>query len=364
MYRKDLADVYKCPEWHQPPIDVKDMRTCTQYPNINSIEYRNLPVSDETQLYPFYEWLAANDTQSTMVLATNSYTGRNWNGTLWGYEKFTDIGHKTKEVFKLKVHASTTALRFIESNLLIVTNASGAVQLWSTQSDLRQKDGYSMFCVAKKTDHIGLILSMDMMQDNRRLLMVTGATDQSIRLWNIGPLELTVERIYRTAHVDSVTGIACKSDGTLFCSCSRDKSFSIWDYRQSKPVIDYHENHSVAYTTCKWIDNRLFIGDESGNLFVYDIRKGYDEPLRMLKIFDRPIRRLRSDDSASLMAVFGDTSRMRMLNLQNGSDAVYDFDSNDDYLRDLCWCRNTDSKRFYTIGYNSHVKEHCLNKNE
>lgn len=362
MDRKDLAQVYKFPEWHRPPTDVNEMRTCTQYPNINSIEFRNLEIKEtETKMYPFYEWLESNELQSTVVLATNSYVSRLWNGTLWGYAQLQDVGQKDKEVFKLKLGATTTAMRFIEANLLLVTNANGSVQLWSTQSEMRRKDGYSLFNIAKKTEHSGIIQAMDVMRANGQLLVITGATDRSIRLWNIGACELATERVYRTAHVDSVTGISSKPGGTLFCSCSRDKTFSIWDFRVAKPVIDYHENHPVAYTTCKWNGNHIYVGDESGNLQVYDTRKGYSEPMRTLRIFDRPIHKIRSNGDDS-MVILGETSRMKVLDLRNNLNTLYEYDSNDDYVRDICWCRDTKSKSFYTIGYNSHIKAHTLEK--
>lgn len=362
MNRKELAEVYKFPDWHRPPTDINEMRTCTQYPNINSQEFRNLQTQETLiPMYPFFEWLESNELQSTVVLATNSYVSRLWHGTLWGYGQLNEVGQKDKEVFKLKLGATTTALQFIEANLLLVTNANGSVQLWSTQSEMRRKDGYSLFNIAKKTEHTGIIQAMDVMRDNGQLFVITGATDRSIRLWNIGACELATERVYRTAHVDSVTGISSKPDGTLFCSCSRDRTFSIWDFRVAKPVIDFHEEHPVAYTTCKWNGNWIYVGDESGNLQVYDTRKGYEKPLQTLRVFDRPIHKIRLNGNKS-MAIMGETSRMKVLDPQNNYKVLYDYDSNDDYVRDICWRQGTDGKEFYTVGYNSHVKAHKLGK--
>lgn len=362
MNRKDLADVYKFPAWHQPPTDINEMRTCTQYPNINSIEFRNLEIQETTTtMYPFFEWLESNEKQSTVVLATNSYTSRVWNGTLWGYDQLKNIGQKDKEVFKLKVGATTTALQFIDLNLLLATNANGSVHLWSTHSEMRCKDGYSLFNVAKKTEHTGIIQAMDIIRASSGTMLVTGATDRSIRLWDIGACELRTERVYRTAHVDTVTGISSKSDGKLFCSSSRDKSFSIWDIRVNKPVIDYHEDHPVAYTTCKWNGHFVYVGDESGNLEVYDSRKGYEQPMQTLDIFDRPIHKIRLNGDES-MAIMGETSRMKILDQRNQLNVLFEYDSEDDYVRDICWCRNTNGKQFYTIGYSSHVKAHDMEK--
>lgn len=362
MDRKELAEVYKFPAWHQPPTNINAMRMSTQYPNINSIEFRNLEIHEKvTPMYPFYEWLESNEAQTTVVLATNSYVSRLWNGTLWGYSHLNDVGRNDKEVFKLKLSATTTALRFIEANLLMVTNANGSVQLWSTQSEMRRKDGYSLFNIAKKTEHTGIIQAMDVLRANGELLLITGATDRSIRIWNIGACELATERVYRTAHVDSVTGIASKPDGTLFCSCSRDKTFSIWDFRVAKPVIDYHEEHPVAYTTCKWNGNYIYMGDESGNMQVYDTRNGYNTPMQAIRIFDRPIHKIRLNGDES-MAIMGETSHMKILDQRNDYSILYEYDTNDDYVRDICWCRGTNGKQFSTIGYNSHVKAHKLQK--
>lgn len=362
MERKDLADVYKFPVWHQPPTDINAMQACTQYPNINSTEYRLLGIEETTTpLFSFFEWLESNDAQSTTVLATNSYVGRIWHGTIWGYGNLNDVGQPDKEVFKLKLGATTTALRFIEANLLLVTNANGSVQLWSTQSEMRRKNGYSLFNIAKKTEHTGIILAMDVMRSNGDTMVVTGATDRSIRIWNIGACELATERVYRNAHVDSVTGITSKSDGALFCSCSRDRTFSIWDFRVTKPVIDYHEGHSVGYTTCKWNGNHIYVGDESGKLQVYDTRKGYDGPMTTVDVFDRPIHKIRLNGDKS-MALLGETSRMTILDQRDVHNVLYEYDSNDDYVRDVCWYNDMGGKQCLTVGYNAHVKTHKLEK--
>lgn len=361
MDRVDLAEVYKFPDWHQPPTDVNEMRTCTKYPNLNSCEYRNRPIQETaTPMYPFFEWLETNDDQSTIVLATNSYVSRLWNGTIFGYERLHDVGQTDQEAFKLKLNASTTALKFIDKTMMLLTNANGSLQMWSTQSEMRRKNGYSLFNIAKKNDHMGPILAMDVMRDKGQLKAITGATDRCIKLWDIGGCDLTSERVYSNAHVDAVTGISCRPDSTLFCSCSRDKSFSIWDFRLAQPVIDYHEDHSVAYTTCKWNENHIYVGDESGNLHVYDTRQTYEQPMKTLDIFDRPIHKIRLNGIAS-MAILGETSRMKLLDQANNFNILFEYDSADDYVRDICWRRDTNSKQFYTIGYNSHVKAHKLN---
>lgn len=366
MNRVDLVEMYRIPDSYKPP-PVSELQTCTSYPNLNSIEYRELPIQETTlRLNSFYELLEANGDQSTMILAANAYTNRLWNGSLYGYEKFHDIGVKEKESFKLILDASITNLRFIEPTMLILSNARGSLQLWSTQSEIRKQTGYSLFNIAKKTEHIGIIQAMDILRyDN--LKVITASTDKCIKLWNVGPCDLVSERTYRYAHSDCINGVASKpNSNSVFCICSSDQSFSIWDYRLSVPVVNEHEKHIVRYTTCNWLINgsgidSIYLGDECGNVQIFDSRN-IENPVKLLNVHDRPIHKIKPYPNGNLLAILGQSNTIKVFDGNYNFKQIY-FNSNaNDFIRDICWKNGNTSKTFYSIGWNKQVKEHKIIK--
>lgn len=70
MARRDLVDMYAMPEDYNPPLD-KDLSGNTQYPNLNSEEYRR-KFCMTAQAQEFHENLVANSKGQVLVV-TNDY---------------------------------------------------------------------------------------------------------------------------------------------------------------------------------------------------------------------------------------------------------------------------------------------------
>lgn len=117
MERVDLRDMYETPEDYKPPL-LSELPTNTYYPNLNSTEYRHKPVDwDETKLHSYFEILTEN-VNGTLVLATNSYVDRIWNGSIWGYHEMENVGVAEKEVFKLRLEAPVTNMVFQDEDMV------------------------------------------------------------------------------------------------------------------------------------------------------------------------------------------------------------------------------------------------------
>lgn len=118
MNRVELREMYIIPESYQPP-DMSELPTNTMYPNLNSSQYRHKTVDvDEIKLYRFCEIMEVN-TMGTVVLATNNYNGRLWFGSIWGYRTFDDVLGPNKELFKLKLDATVTNIKFYDNDMVI-----------------------------------------------------------------------------------------------------------------------------------------------------------------------------------------------------------------------------------------------------
>lgn len=111
----------------------------------------------EAKLNLFYDHIEANADQSTILLATNSLTGRLWDGSLHVYSSFSDVGRPNSEKLKLYFDSNITGLKFIDKSMVLLTTACGSVQIWSTQCEIRDENSYNLYQVARKTEHFGLV---------------------------------------------------------------------------------------------------------------------------------------------------------------------------------------------------------------
>lgn len=70
MARRDLVEMYCASAEYNPPVD-KDFSGSTQYPNLNSEEYRRrFSLTSKSQ--EFYEYLICNEKKQVLVV-TNDY---------------------------------------------------------------------------------------------------------------------------------------------------------------------------------------------------------------------------------------------------------------------------------------------------
>lgn len=357
----DFANFYKIPDWYQPPPTNK-LDECHDYPNLNSTNYRNLPPNSDS-FENFYELLETNKSRSTFILAANSYTGRTWNGSLYLYNHVNDIGSMKKFALRSKFKSTISNVRFLDDNIILLTDYCGSIEMWSTQSPMRNQNGYSLFNITSKNDALNFINAIDLLPGENGRKVITASADCSIRIWNIGSVDLISDRIYKYAHSDIVEDVSSKpSEDSLFCSCSYDRSFAIWDSRMTKPVIDSHDNHSVAYTACKWTaNNKIYVGDESGNLHIYDVQN-LEMPVQTINVFNRPIYRMKLNEN--YLTVIGNTNNFKIFDISNDNvKLIYDNVEADDFVRDCCWLNDNKkkmTKQFCTVGYNKHVKRHEL----
>lgn len=117
MKRLNIAEMFAAPESYQPPEDISQFSTNTQYPNLNSREYLHKPYDETLRIQKFYEIVVSNEL-GNVVLACNDYVGRVWNGSLWGFEDITTFGDEGKASYKLRCQSPVTNMQFVESNMV------------------------------------------------------------------------------------------------------------------------------------------------------------------------------------------------------------------------------------------------------
>lgn len=200
--------------------------------------------------------------------------------------------------------------------------------------------------------------ALDLLGSSNEKAITGSSTDNCIKLWNISSCDIVSEFTFRYAHADVVTGLSSKPfDSHLFVSCSRDRSISIWDTRNVRPVTDVHEGQ-YAYTTIKWFEKNgveyLVAGDETGCIKVYDPRN-LSTVTNTISVHNRPVVKIRENNG--LMAVLTQSRVINVLDTETNYENVYTNSEAIDDVRDALW---TGFRSFASIGWDSLVSKHSF----
>lgn len=240
-----------------------------------------------------------------------------------------------------------------------MSDSVGGVNLWSTKAEIR--NGYCPYSIVRKSEHIGRVDALELFRkDGTKAL--SGSTDCCIKVWDIGGGDLCSSFTYRYAHAGHITGLSSSpSTPTVFSSCSRDKKWAIWDHRQRKAIASISLQHDFAYTTIYWSDTEensenLFIGDESGSVYVFDIRNPLLH-IDKITVFNNPIHKLSFE--GKLAAVLGQTNVLKVFDLSKKNELIYNNCDAKNNVRDIYW---TDVSSFYTIAWDTGIQKHQLHE--
>lgn len=205
-----------------------------------------------------------------------------------------------------------------------------------------------------------MITSMDIFSENHTKA-VSGASDGCIKIWDMGTGDLFSLHTYDYGHIDMVTSISSKKTSEfIFASCSHDKSFKIWDYRQPKPVVNINTKSSkYGLTTLYWTrldesNEELYIGDETGHINIVDTRN-MSKVLNKIQYYDTPIHKIKFEQKR--FVVLGIDKTVKVVDIKQNQKVIYDNSDSIDYARDAYWC---EKNKFYTVGWNMQVKMHLL----
>ncbi|KFB49226.1 AGAP009782-PA-like protein [Anopheles sinensis] len=295
--RVDMVTVYREPACYRPPNTLVELAKDTEYPNMNSIQYRKTPAVEapEEKLSPFIDHVAANGA-GHVIVAGNQYTSRQWGSKLCGWESPADILREDKVSFFLRNEASVTALCYTKDDeLFLQANDRGSIELWSTGNPVRGP-GYSLYQVDNRNEHIGAVTAVDIFRGEERHA-ISGSTDGCLKLWDYSEGDLHSTTTMHHAHSGPITDVATDStQSSLAVTCSRDRSALLWDFREMKPATALYEKHDAAFTAIRWPDEvnwkRLVaIGDEAGRVFFIDVRQP-NVFLETIDCFDRKVHKL------------------------------------------------------------------------
>lgn len=90
--------------------------------------------------------------------------------------------------------------------------------------------------------------------------------DGEIYIWNI--VELVQKKKFHK-HSSTIMALSYGPDGSCLASCGLDRSFQITDINTGMSV--FSKEFAYPLTALKWDGSLIFLGDQEGNLFLWDV---------------------------------------------------------------------------------------------
>ncbi|XP_033226844.1 protein FAN-like isoform X2 [Belonocnema kinseyi] len=147
------------------------------------------------------------------------------------------------------------------NNVIISGSWDCTAKVWRTYTS-GSKIKPAEYLVAQ-LDHDCKVTSINISRDES--LLVSGTEDGELFLWSMETYNLQFNVKGHSAKVNAIT---FEPESKNIISCGSDKVLSVIDVRTSTQI--YHKILEVEATSLMWIKSLLLIGDNSGNLSVWD----------------------------------------------------------------------------------------------
>lgn len=356
----DLCKKFQVPPDYNPPQTYEEQRVCTQYPNVNTFQYRQKPVEHETKLWPFIQCFARNS-EGTVILGTNSYQTRIWNGSLYAFDDVVEDQpqFETREsVFKARTETPVSVLKFIDDTMFMMGDTDGCLTLFSTKSVMRETDQskYCLFSIGRKTEHKSLVSCLDIFREKRQKA-VSGDSDGCLLTWDLASSDLNSIDTIRFAHCDAINAVATALDNDdCFVTASDDKNLLHWDMRDPRPSSALLESHAFQLKAVEYLnENQVLVGDRAGIVYVIDTKMP-KEIVFQQEILYRPIHQFFVNGQNVIM--LGDSNHLHVQQF-NGTEMIslLDVIEAPNFLRAAAWINESE---FYVAGWSSYVQKYKI----
>ena len=141
---------------------------------------------------------------------------------------------------------------------------------------LKLWDVASGTCLATWTGHTGRVTSCAFSPDGTRV--VSGANDQSLKLWDVASGTCLATW---TGHTSGVTSCAFSPDGTQVVSGAGDRSLRLWDVA-SGALLRIHQCHGGGHAVWNASDQQLV--DVSDDAWRWLAAQIYDSDDRLIDV--------------------------------------------------------------------------------
>ena len=234
-------------------------------------EHNNLLVGHNYDGIHIIDWKnrkevgSLNFTESA-IFSINSHQGIAYIGVGDGEVVMVNI-NELKVIHRIKL--SSQRVRTIAINSLHKEIAIGY-----SDSIIRILDLYNYQLKYELTSHSKSVFNMQYSSDYQTL--ISTGRDAHLIIWDVNKSYRLQEDI--VAHIYAINDIAYNSLGTLFATCSMDKSIKIWDATTYKllKVIDKnrHAGHGTSVNKLWWnnAQNQLVSASDDRSISIWDIQ--------------------------------------------------------------------------------------------
>lgn len=126
-------------------------------------------------------------------------------------------------------------------------------------------------------------------------------------------------------------------------------------------LLVLYDNHDCALETVQWNRerepdlNKIYLGDESGSLFVLD-RRSPKKIIKSCKPYNRAMHKLILKNDK--LAAIGKTNEIKIFKMINDEfELIFHNDKATNFIRDLLWI---DENEFIAIGWDNYHMKHKL----
>lgn len=193
--------------------------------------------------------------------------------------------------------------------------------------------------------------------NNNRLII--GTNNGSVDSFVIEERGVRMLQHFPYGHTANVTAIQHSNDGQLFTTTALDGEISIWDLRMKHPVVAYGKDPCGHGLTALFSNEpHLSAGNVAGDVIQMDARN-MKEVINVNRVFNRPIRKFRTQLFTRSLAVIAESHIIRFIN-PNTNVVLHEDVSATDAVRDLYW---PNEHSFYSVMRNGNTKSHTFNRN-
>ncbi|KAG8687946.1 hypothetical protein FRC11_006339, partial [Ceratobasidium sp. 423] len=214
------------------------------------------------------------------------------------------------------VRLEGTAMSTQQSNLIATWSVAGDVTTASLSPDgllVAVGSGKEILVLDAYTGHIttdpiighvGRVSALAFSPDCRAL--VSGAHDDTIRIWDVSTRRLLLDPIRGHAYV--VTSVEFSPNGVFIASGSRDKTVRIWDFRTGELVLGPLVGHTGGVTSIRYSpDATCIVSGSRESIIVWSASTGdiLIGPLPIASLSQVPVAF--SPDGSSILSVSGES---------------------------------------------------------
>uniref|UniRef100_A0A336LXD5 CSON003223 protein n=1 Tax=Culicoides sonorensis TaxID=179676 RepID=A0A336LXD5_CULSO len=359
--RIDLVSAFQIPHDYNPPRTYEEQQKSTYYPNFNTAEYRQKPVEIEVKLLPFFQCITRNS-EGTIVLGTNDYSGRIWNGTMFAYDDIDEESpnlYEKEVAFSSYVDSSVTDLKFVDDSTILLSESDGGMSICSTRSVMRQSKNQSKYClfiIGTKKEHKTAINCVDVFEKAKQKA-VSADSDGCVKIWDLTNSDLVATNTLGFAHTEMINDISTSLENVdCFVTASNDKSLLLWDLRHPRPASALLEPHPYQIKAVKHLnENQLLVGDKAGIVSLVD-KKMPNKIIIDKEIHSRSLHKFFIQGSNVITIT--DSKRLQVYKMeQNDMVNILDITEAPNFLRSATWINDSE---FYVIGWCEFMKKYAI----